>query len=109
MFKLNNNADVNGTSLIGHVILNYQSIVKHFGPPIESDEYKVSGEWVFEDDKGNVFTLYDWKSTDLYDTGLPTVSQFRLQDSAEFNIGGHYNNKKDAELFIRWIQFVISK
>lgn len=87
-FKVDFDADINGTSLKGHVTANYNKLVKLFGEPMESDGYKVSGEWVFTDDDGNVFTLYDWKSTELYDDELPSVKQFRRQTEATFNVGG---------------------
>jgi hypothetical protein len=104
--KLNNDADVCGTSLIGHVNTSYAKLVKAFGEPIESDGYKVSGEWVFEDDDGNVFTLYDWKSTNLYDPGYPSISEFRARPEARFHIGG--NNKSAVLDFERWLFAQIS-
>lgn len=101
-YKLNNNASINGTGLMGYVTLSCARMIELFGPPVEGDEYKVSGEWVFEDSSGNVFTVYDWKSTNLYCESYPTVEQFRAQPSYEFHVGGN----TDASNFIKWLNTV---
>lgn len=85
---------INGTSRIGEIKLLYSDIVKAFGEPDESDEYKISGEWVFHNPETNeVYTLYDWKSTNLYDSFLPGVREFRNSKTpVTFNIGGYQVN-----------------
>lgn len=92
---------IQSTSRMGEIDLVYADIEKALGKPFESDEYKVSGEWVFyNEETGEAYTLYDWKSTDLYDSGYPTVEQFRANpDPQQFNIGG--NHKGDVEEFKR--------
>ena len=67
---------------------------------IESDEYKVSGEWIFESETGDVVTLYDWKSTDLYDTDLPSVEEFRQESRYDFHVGA--KDKMTALMFNEW-------
>ncbi len=58
--------DVAGTHLVDEVQLPPAAVVRRFGPGEAGDGYKVSRRWVFR--KGHlVFTLYDWKSTSLYD------------------------------------------
>lgn len=104
-FKVDPNADINGTSLKGYVTANYAKLVELFGESRDSDEYKVSGEWTFSDDEGNVFTLYDWKETSLYDSSLPSVAAFRQQDKAEFHVGGRGN----AADFIDFLNEVLNK
>lgn len=86
-------ADINGTSLKGHLRARYSHVVAAFGEPIaEADGYKVSTEWdiCFED--GTVATIYDWKSTNLYNQNLPSPEALRLDaDSVvgyEWHIGG---------------------
>lgn len=99
-FKVDQNADVNGTHLQGHIEASYQDLEKAFGKPIESDGHKVSGEWIFVSN-GEVFTLYDWKSTSLYDPCLPSVQSFRAnKEKTTFNIGGRTN----AANFIKWLE-----
>lgn len=90
------------TSLKGYIEANYQKLVQILGEPLEGDGYKVSGEWYIEADNGAVVTLYDWKSTDLYDCDYPTVEEFRQQPSAIFNIGG--NDQYTAQLFKEWLE-----
>ena len=52
---------VDGTSRMGDMNVRYKDLVLAFGEPAESDEPKVSGEWVFvEEESGEVFTLSDW-------------------------------------------------
>lgn len=80
-----------GTSRVDMIPLVYKDIENAFGPPQEGSENKISGEWLFTNEEtGAVFTLYDWKSTSLYDDDLPSVEEFRESESqAIFNIGGH--------------------
>jgi len=99
MFKLNNNADVNGTNLRGHIDLDFNKMAELFGQPIDGDDYKVSGEWVFSDSLGNTFTVYDWKCTNLYDSNYPSVAEFRASGVNTYNVGG----KVDANIFIAWL------
>jgi hypothetical protein len=106
-FQLKPNADTNGTWLQGHVKASYPELEALFGKPTKSDEYKISGEWVFYDNVSKeVFTLYDWKLTSLYDPSLPSVEEFRKSDTTEvFNVGG----RTSAEDFIAWLESEIGK
>ena len=100
-YRLNQDANANGTSLKGHITTTYMQLCSIFGEPVESDEFKVSGEWMFEDEQGNTFTVYDWKSTSLYDSDLPSVEDFRSnQNPTTFNIGGSVS----AYEFIAWLE-----
>jgi len=91
-----------GTSLKDYVTLRYKDIVQVFGEPTEVDEFKVSGEWIFiNDETGECFTIYDWKSTNLYDPRAQSVDQFRSSSLPfKFNVGG----KTDASTFISWVK-----
>jgi len=101
MFKLNNQAEYTGTSLRGYINTSYKDLVRVFGEPLESDGYKVSGEWVFQDDAGNIITLYDWKATNLYDEDYPSLETFRSQPESEFHIGGKPGI--DVDKFCLWL------
>lgn len=105
--KCNNNADRNGTSLQGYITLSFADLVATFGQPEESDGYKVSTEWTFEADNGQVFALYDYKDTNLYDKGLPSVEQFRALRSFEWHIGA--NGNSDIEAFKAAVVAAIAK
>ena len=103
MFKLNHNASTNFTHLQGYVKLNPAQVVTKFGAPRgESCDGKVSGEYTFESDEGQVFTLYEWKSTTLYDRELGcTPNQFWSLDApVQLHVGGRVN----ADRFIQWLQ-----
>jgi hypothetical protein len=102
MFKLSQDADINGTHRVGGMTCAPATLVEKFGQPQASDEYKVSGEYTFENEAGEIFTLYDWKSTSLYDDdfGRPSPRVFWTSSTAQqFNIGGRTN----AFDFIDWL------
>lgn len=104
-FELTNDwTHASGTSLRGYADLRYKDIVSVFGEPTEGDEFKVSGEWIFFNKETNeCFTIYDWKSTDLYAEGLPSVKEFRSSNELfEFNVGG--KSGSDAAPFISWVE-----
>ena len=91
-----------GTSLKTYIEATYKELVAVLGQPYEGDGYKVSGEWVMRDPDSNVVTIYDWKSTRLYDPDYPTVRQFRaMKYEQRFNIGGH--DSIAAENFRHWL------
>ena len=105
MFKLSK-LSADGTHAVGEIVASYAKLVKAFGKPQESDGYKVSGEWTFEDGRnGNIFTLYDWKETSLYDSEYPSVESFRQQKSANFHIGGD----SDPTEFKAWMEKELNK
>jgi hypothetical protein len=107
MFKsVSNHNSAVGTSLKGYVSLRYKDIVKIFGEPQESDNYKVTGEWVFLNEETNeVFTLYDWKRTNLYSVECPSVEEFRnYNEKVSFNVGG----KVYAGEFIAWLERAVN-
>lgn len=58
-----------GTHRVAEVQLVPAALVRCFGPGQPGDGFKVSREWIFQ--CGDlVFTVYDWKSTSLYDADL---------------------------------------
>ena len=80
-------------SLSERIIVSYSDLVSLFGEPEESDGCLVSGEWVLQDGHGEVVTIYDYKSTELYDEILPSVEEFRSYERQRFHIG---SSKKEA-------------
>ena len=86
-----------GGSLVGYITCSYADLVRTFGEPTESDGYKVSSEWTIKDTRtGQVFHIYDYKETELYSRGLPTVAKFRAQPSYEWHLGGMAKVDVDA-------------
>lgn len=94
------NEVANGTFRVGEIEVSPIDLIRAFGLPGKSDNYKVSGEYVFHDVKtGAVFTIYDWKLTSLYSEGRISPNNFwKMDDKITFNVGG--NRKHDAEEFI---------
>jgi hypothetical protein len=92
-----------GTSFHNTTIsTSYKNLVKLFGKPNSpGDEYKVSSKWILEDDNGHLVTIYDWKSTKLYDSDYPNVYQFRKLDSWEWHIGGsRIEDEENLQAFV---------
>ena len=65
-FQLSTDADTSGVSGLTNLELIPVDLVEMFGRPAEGDGNKVSGEFIFANDKGDVFTIHDWKETTLY-------------------------------------------
>ena len=106
-FTLAPDANIDGTHLQDSIMVAPQALVAAFGEPGESDGYKVSGEYVFQSDKGEVFTLYDWKMTTLYDgeNTLRPSDLWDLEKPIQFNIGGNTS----ATAFKAWLQFQLAR
>jgi hypothetical protein len=109
-FKLDPDADTDGTYRRGKILIPPKRVVDTFGPPDEGDGYKVSGSYTFTDQSGNVFTLYDWKATSLFDDGAEPGEESSSPTPEEFwgnwnpdllHIGGH--DEGDVEAFKRWL------
>jgi hypothetical protein len=109
-FKLDPEADTNGTHGQGEITIPPKRMVDVFGPPGDCDGYKVSGKYVFTDQAGNVFTVYDWKATTLFDGGQEEGEESALPTPEEFwgnwnpdvlHIGGRETGDLDA--FKRWL------
>lgn len=73
MFKVDKNADVNGSSFhMMEVVASPELLTEVFGKAAYDENYgddKVNMEWTFSDDEGNPFTLYDWKHYHPLDMG----------------------------------------
>lgn len=89
-------ADSTGTSLKGYISATYYQLLEVLGEPTynePSGDEKTQLEWVVEF-KGNIFTIYDWK----------TYSRdYTENELARFNVGG----KTYAGDFIDYIESLI--
>lgn len=104
MFKLNNDADIGGTSLQGYIEFAPIQLKEKFGSPTEGDEYKVSGEYVFEGPNGEIFTLYDWKHTSLYNSGDVNPEEFwSSHELYNFHIGCDSKFESVLTKFKSWL------
>lgn len=104
-FQLSTNADTSGVSGLTNLELIPVDLVEIFGKPAEADGNKVSGEFIFANDKGDVFTIHDWKETTLYwgeSSACLTPEEFWQDDELHtFQIGG--NNKNKLSTFMKWL------
>lgn len=76
-YVVDNSVSSIGTHYCDEMELDYNKMVRLFGPPTESDGFKISTEWHFVDKQGLVYTVYDYKMTVLYSKSLPSVDEFR--------------------------------
>ena len=102
MFKLNQDANINGTCRQSEIMVAPARLIEVFGQPVPCDGYKVSGEYIFEGPDGQVFTLYDWKCTTLYDPyyGVTPQDFWSQTIKRDFNIGG----RGYAGDFVGWLK-----
>jgi hypothetical protein len=76
-FTLVSDADTTGVGGMDEIDVAPARVVEVFGSPASrGDGYKISGEFIFCDDAGRVYTLSDWKATNLWDPGFPTPDQY---------------------------------
>jgi hypothetical protein len=73
-YERTSSSQADRTCLYREVLLVPSAVVECFCVGDEGDGFKVSGQWTFR--KGDlIFTLYDWKSTDLYERGMWTPQE----------------------------------
>jgi len=93
--------DNGGGSLIGYVLMSYADLVKVFGKPNGYSGDKVSTSWMIEDTvTGNVFEIYDYKETNLYERGMQSVAGFRKRPSYDWHLGGTKLHKQALSRFL---------
>jgi hypothetical protein len=106
-FKFDPDADADGTSFRSKIYAPPKRVVETFGPPDGGDGYKVSGFYTFTDHVGNVFTLYDWKATSLFDgyggSSSPTPKEFWGNWNLDLLHVGGRPDQGDVEAFKRWL------
>jgi len=95
--------DLNGSSFQRSIPAIPSLIISSFGSGNMSDEYKVSKEYHFRNNKtGRIVVLYDWKKTKMYDSEYPEPSKFwSSKDEKRFNLGAL--NERDTFGFKGWI------
>ena len=102
-FKLDPAADTNETENVGMLECQPFALVTVFGEPLRGCGNKVSGQYVFSDPDGEVFTVYEWKRTTTYwglTSGALTPEEFWDSDDVhDFNVGG----KSNPAAFLHWL------
>lgn len=97
--------DTAGAFLQAEVMLTPKYLALAYGAPDSGDGLRVSGEYAFVSDAGEVFTVHDYKSTTIWDadTNLPTPEAFWSSDEpVELSIGGYEGS--DVEAFVAWLE-----
>ena len=102
---LDPSAETNGTYRFDEVAISPASIVRRFGKGSNGDGYKVSRQWVFR--KGDlVFTVYDWKSTGLYESGMWSPDElWACKEPFDLHVGSKFPaTERDVAEFIAFLQ-----
>lgn len=97
--------DIAGTALLAEVSLTPRYLALSYGPPDAGDGIRVSGIYAFVSDAGEVFTVYDYKTTSLWDPdgSLPAPEAFWSSDDAvTLSVGGH--STSDYSAFVQWLE-----
>ena len=104
-FKTHNDKkiDTNGGYYLDYFNVPYDVLVKLFGKPHGSDEYKADAQWDIELEDGRVGSIYNYKTGKNYlgNKGLKT------EDITYWHIGG--KEKLVAKEIIKIIDNVLSK
>ena len=98
------------THRFGEVQLIPRSVIRCFGEGESGDGFKVSRTWVFR--RGElVFTLYDWKSTNLFDSEMWTPEELWASGEVfDFHVGSREPaTESDVADFIAFLQQTASK
>jgi hypothetical protein len=93
------------------LLVSPRSLVLAFGPPGEGDEFKVSGMYIFEGNRGSAFRINDYEETTLYwgeerSGEFPTPeAHWNSDDKCEFRVVGN----ADPAKFVDWVKTCIGK
>lgn len=106
MIKQVDSSRIAGTSFHGtEMIVCPKELITAF-PDFEPGCGKTTREWVFDMD-GQTFTLYDWKETSDYESGLPPYEEFWSQGYVKLHIGSRAGKAEELD-FKRELQSHIS-
>ena len=99
-----------GTHFFEEIAISPASVVRCFGSGGTGDNFKVSRQWAFG--KGElVFTLYDWKSTSLYDPDYWSPEELWQSDwPFDLHVGSQEPaTDKDVAAFVDFLQRTTSE
>ena len=88
--------------LRGYYSCSYKDLETAFGTPPVGVDGKVSTEWKFKDEEGKVWSVYDYKETNLYDPSLQSVAEFREWVDYSWHIGGGGSVDR-VKPFVQWL------
>ena len=93
------------THFYAEVVLIPAAVADTFCCGHDGDEYKISRRWTFR--KGDlIFTVYDWKSTSLYEPGMWTPDElWSSWNPFPLHIGSKEPaTDTDVAEFAKWLQ-----
>lgn len=106
MYRLNPQVDTSEVDPLTIFEFPPAGLVELFGDTCDSDGYKISRKHVFTSDRGDIFTVYDWKQTTLYrgaGSGAPTPEEFwHSRELKCLRIGGRVGS--NPRPFLKWLQ-----
>ena len=84
-----------GGSKVGQVIASIAELNEIFGKfedVSKQSDGKITTQWGFQNGN-NYFCIYDYKETDRYSDGLPSLAKFRANNSKQiaWSVGGNTN------------------
>ena len=105
MFRHNSDANINGTYFLDEIELPPAYLLARFGTPEPGDGYRCTGSWSFVSDLGEVFTVYEYKSTKEWlgeqERALSASEFWTSWTPAVLSIGGHEGS--NVEVFRQWL------
>ncbi len=78
-------------------------LIERFGRPSPGDGNKVSGLFLFTDEHGAVFSIYDWKLTGSYNPTCSPEELWDLEEIIALNIGSNSRSRETLKRFLRWL------
>jgi Ca2+-binding EF-hand superfamily protein len=100
-YKLDREAPTKGVRLQSYLEMPFERLVARFGEPRCGDGVSTLNQWVFSDASGNVYSVYDWKATTMWDRSLVSPARFRELPVYRWHIGAY--NRAPWEPFKSWI------
>lgn len=92
--KFDPRANIAGTSFHDVTLSIDPSLLSRVYPGYVNDGDKTTREWYFWFD-GDLFTLYDWKETNEYASGLPSYHEFWSNKIVRLHIGSKTSSYKE--------------
>ena len=92
-----------GTSLQAEIVTSWDNLTAKLGPAHHPDEdvgHKTSTRWVVSH-RGNIFTVYDYKMSDEYDTDGEPVGVIQSSQEREWQVGAY--NKEGVDEFVKYL------
>jgi hypothetical protein len=96
-----------GMYLQGYLGASYTDLVRLLGPPNASvHDYRTTTEWSLQHE-GAPITIYDYKATSAYDSGLPSPERFRALSKHNWHVG--WNGSETAARGIQLIKEALAR